>query len=165
MARPAEHDEDEDDASPAPGHGIGHYLMLVLPPVIALLALVFAMIALGGTRSIRMELDNNRAEIKKTDAELASSRIELAKFKNAIQQEKSRQEETSKKQAELDKQIIQNLTRLQVKMRIHPTLEEQLQQAAGAASAVPATKAGPAGKKGDPQVNAIINAIKQFNKQ
>jgi hypothetical protein len=107
----------------------------------------------------------------------------VEKLKTAIAQANVLQAEANKKQDEQAVKIIQNITPLQVKLKILPTLEEQLRQAAAAsavvptaASAVAATSvasavvaasavAAPAVKQHLPQVKVMKEAIEKYNKE
>lgn len=116
-------------------------------------------------------------------ASLLASRAELEKLKVAMAQQKSVHEAENNKQDERAAQIIQNVSKLQVKMKISPTLEEQLYQAASAAAVTPlvvnaasvpvaavpvAATAGVstgADKKPGAQVQILKEAINKFNKK
>jgi hypothetical protein len=92
--------------------------------------------------------------------------------------ERKKQDEKNNNQDEQAIKIIQNVSKMQVKMRISPTLEDQLRQPviASAVGAVPATVAPAAApvakaavptgndKKYSPQVQAIKDAIDKLNK-
>lgn len=172
MATRPESDEQAatDSAAPSALNTLLHYLQLGAGPVLGLLALVVAVIAISGTRSLQDRIGDDAEKIKKLSADLTASQIELKKMRNAMQQDNASEEEELKKQQELDAKLVQNLSRVQAKLKIAPTLEEQLQPAASAsavpaASAVSATTVPAGSKPQSPQVKSMIEAIKQFNAQ
>lgn len=76
-------------------------------------------------------------KIDSLSASLLASKTGLEKFKVAIAQQKSLHEGESNKQDERAMQIVQSVSKLQVKMKISPTLEEQLLQPASASAVTP----------------------------
>ncbi len=189
--------EASDDSAPSSKAGrmslIVKYAMHGFAPVLAVLALIIAAIAFTGNQSSQAQLSNAVAKIDSINSSLSASKGEVEKLKTALVQEKAQQEEERKKLDAQDEQatkIILNVTHMQIKMKITPTLEEQLIQPASASavnpsvvsaatpaapSAVPAQTAIPAApatasvsagkdKKPSPQVQAIKNAIDTFNK-
>jgi len=166
---------------------IAKYAMHSFAPVLAVLALIIAVIAFTGNQSSQAQLSNAVARIDSINSSLSASKGEMEKLKGALVQEKAQQEEERKKLDAQDEQatkIILNVTHMQIKMKITPTLEEQLMQPASASAVNPsvvsaATPAAPAAilaapataavstgkdKKPSPQVQAIKNAIDTFNK-
>lgn len=187
MARRPDPEEDDDieetpsSSSPSLLKQILHYAMLGFAPLVAVVALAIAVVAVTGNRVLQAQLDTADAKIKKLGTELTASQRALRKIWGVMQHETAAQEAEQKKQDELTAKVIQNLTPLQTKLKIHPTLEEQLRQAASA-SAVPPTGTNaasapvaatpapaPAPKKVEkphsPEVKAMLNAIKKFNEQ
>jgi len=154
---------------------IANYAMRGFAPVVAVLALVIAVIAVIGNQSSKAQIGKDAARIDKMSASLLASKGELEKLKAAMAKEKAMQEEERKKQNERVTKIIQNATQLQVKMKITPTLEEQLLQAAIASAATPsvasavapvaATVSTGADKRPGDKVQAIKDAIEKFNKK
>jgi len=165
---------------------IANYAMRGFAPVVAVLALAIAMIAVTGNESSQALLSKVAARIDSMSASLSASKGELRKLKAATAQEKAMQEEERKKQDERVTKIIQNVTQLQEKMRIFPTLEEQLYQPASAsdvtssavmpsavmpsvasAVAAPATKAvsTDTDKKPGIRTQGLKEAIEKFNKK
>jgi hypothetical protein len=71
------------------------------------------------------------------NASLAASKAELDKLKTVIAHDKVVLEEERKKQDELLETVIQNISPLQIKLKIKPTLDDQLHQEAS-----PATSSG-----------------------
>ena len=163
---------------------IASYAMRGVAPVLAILALIIAVIAVNGNKSSQAQLSDAVAKINSMNASLTSSKGELENIRTVLAHEKSLLEEERKKQEAQDEQatkIILNVTHMQIKMKITPTLEEQLIQPASAVApsvtgaAVPAPAATPAApakaavstakdKKPATQVQSIKDAIDQFNK-
>lgn len=118
------------------------YVMLGLAPTVAVIALVVAVLAMMGNQSGREQIGKDAAVIAGLNANLSASKLELEKLKVTLatmQKDMALQSEKSKKQDELVAKIVQNITPLQMKLKISPTLEAQLLQAAsGVASAVSA---------------------------
>lgn len=143
---------------------IGNYAMLVFAPVVAVVALVIAVLAVNGSQSGRAQLDKANARIDGLNSGLSASRGELEKFKAAVAKENSLRNEDIAKRDERMAKIVQNITPLQTKLKISPTLEEQLRQAASAVAAPVAASTG-ADKKPSPQVQAMKEAIEKYNKK
>lgn len=100
---------------------IASHAMLWFAPATAVLALVFAVVAVTGSQSSEAQLSAASARIDSLNASLSVSKSELDKLKAALAQEKILQEDRMTK-------IIQNVNQLQVVMHISPTLEEELHQ-------------------------------------
>lgn len=140
------HEKDGDAAKPAPKSKlkvIGHYILLGLTPVIALAALGVAVFAMMGTHSGESQLSKSATKIENLNASLSATKTELDKLKLSLAHEKSvqenAQEEERKKQEKLLAKIVQNITPLQVKLKISPTLEAQLRQEGTALPDLPAS--------------------------
>jgi hypothetical protein len=108
------------------------YMMLGFAPVVAVLALILAVIAVIGNQSNREQLNEATSKINNLSANISESKGELDLFKVPLAHEKTMLAEERKKQAERETIIIKNVTQLQVKMKISPTLEEQLREKTGA---------------------------------
>ena len=119
---------------------IGHYILLGLTPVIAIAALGVAVFAMMGTHSGESQLSKSATKIENINASLAATKAELDKLKIALAQENV-QEEERKKQEKLLARIVQNITPIQVKLKISPTLEAQLRQDPDGSSVLPASTA------------------------
>lgn len=152
---------------------LGHYVMLGLAPVIAVVALVIAVLAVTENESSQEQLNKTAAKIEGLSASLSASKGEIEKLRAAMAHEKNMQDEQLKSQSEKVTKIIQNLTPMQVKMRISPTIEEQLRPpvsavapAAASAVAAPATSGAPKASENtlSPQAQAFKKAIDQYNK-
>ena len=160
---------------------VGHYAMLGLAPVLSVCALVIAVVAVTGNQSGEEQLSKAIAKTESLNAGLAATKSELDKLKLSIAQDKAQQEEERKKHEDQFTRIIQNITPLQVKLKISPTLEDQLRQAVSGTSvapagpssvqaanpSVPAASPAPtaaANKSSLPQVKAMKDAIEKYNK-
>ncbi len=152
---------------------VGHYLMLGLAPVLSIIALAIAIYAVTQNQSGEEQLSKSKSKIDNLNASLLATKSELDKLKAAIAQTNGLQDDVDKKQDERVNKIIQNVTPLQVKLKMFPTLEEQLRQAAMASAVAPAAASGipvaspvaaPAEKQAIPQVKAMKEAIEKYNK-
>lgn len=117
----------------------GRYAMLALSPIVAIAALVVAVFAVLNNKSSQEQLGKNAAAIESLSANLAASKSELDKFKLVVLKEATAQNEKLKQQDEKLRQqdehtakIILNITPIQKKLKISPTLEQQLQLPASA---------------------------------
>jgi hypothetical protein len=124
-------DADNDD-TPAPKGDVqeklklvAHYAMLGFAPVVSIAALCIALFATGNHADRTQSSDLN-SRLDGLDASLMASRAELDNLKFTMSREKSLRGDGHKKADELDEKIIQNVSRLQTKLKISPTLEEQL---------------------------------------
>jgi uncharacterized protein YoxC len=151
----------------------GHYIMLGLAPALSICALVMAVYALTEDHSAEEQLSRVKLKIDSLNLSLSATKSELEKLKAVIAQTNGLQDDVNKKQDERVTKIIQNIIPLQVKLKIFPTLEEQLRQAAAtsavppaAASSVPAASAvaATAAKQLLPQVKVMKEAIDKYNK-
>lgn len=189
--KPSDGKVDDDSATPSKAELIriklkvvAHYAVLGFAPVISVIALTLAVVAIIGNKSIRTELTQGTPKLEGISTSLSESKIELAKIRAAMAEQSSLQTEERKKLDEKMEKIIQNVSLLQIKMKVAPTLEEQLRQPASApaaATTAPAVVAAspapspvkaapvaipkPVEKKLSPQGQSIKAAIEQFNKQ
>ncbi len=151
----------------------GHYIMLGLVPVISVISLAIGVVAVTGNRSGEEQLSKSLAKIDSLNASMTVSKNELDKLKASLAQEKSIQEEERKKLDEKMEKIIHNITPLQVKLKIFPTLEDQLRQAAMTSAVLPGTASNVVAasavsssteKKPASQVQIMKEAIEKYNK-
>jgi len=153
---------------------IANYILDGFAPVVAVAALIIAVMAINGNHSGLAQLEMNAASIGSLNSSLAASKAELEKLRTAMAQEKALREQTSKKQDEQMAKIVHNVSPMQTKMKISPTLAEQLYQPASAAaatttvnnaSAVPAAipVAAATDKKSGSQGQVLTKAIEKFN--
>jgi hypothetical protein len=136
---------------------ITHYALLAFAPVFSVAALIVAVIAISNnpSRSDRAQLSEYSARIEVLSASLAESKKELENHNFIMAREKSIRAEDRKKSDEREAKIIQNVSRLQLKLKVTPTLEDQLREA----SAVPAvTSAASAPVSTAPSVPALLPA-------
>ena len=151
-----------------------HYAMIGFAPAVAVAALAVAVIAITGNRSGQVQSGELAARLDSANTNLAASRSEVERLHIALGQLKAQQEDEHKKQEEVLGKIIQNVSRLQAKMKVSPTLEDQLGHSASApaialtaSTVAPATATVPvvAEKKHSPQLQSLKEAIKQFNRK
>jgi hypothetical protein len=139
--------EEEDAAVPAEGvplrerlKVLAHYALLTAP-VVALLALALAIVALVLGRSAPPQADDSSARIESLSTNLTETKNELESLKFTLARERSQRAEERKRAEEREAAIIRHVSRLQTKLKVAPTLEEQLKEAprahAPAASGVP----------------------------
>jgi hypothetical protein len=135
-------DADNDD-TPAPKGDVqeklklvAHYAMLGFAPVVSIAALCIALFATGNHADRTQSSDLN-SRLDDLNASFMASRTELDNLKFATSREKSLRGDEHKKRDELDEKIIQNVTRLQTKLKISPTLEEQLRIVANSQKVAP----------------------------
>jgi hypothetical protein len=194
MARQPEHEDaatdrkDEGDKASAPKAARlktwaskgGQYIAEGFAPVVSLVALVTAVIAVTGNQAAQTQLKEGLAKVNGMNAGLLTIRGDLEKLKMTLAQEKSLQDGERKKLDDSLAKIIQGLTRVQVKLKVSPTVEEQLHLPDGTSAVTPAPVSAkdPVGakahlpvvaaspeKKRNPQVKAMMDAIKDYNKQ
>ena len=186
---------DEEAATPAAADSrlkiIARYAMLAFAPVLSVVALVVAVIAVTGnqSQSDRSHLSELTTRIDGLNASLSEAKGELDNLKFAMARDKAMRGDERKKLDEHDAKIIQNVTRLQTKLKVAPTLEDQLREPAstpaatsavtGAASApvvaaapvmtdnkpVAAAPALKGGEKSASQAKVLKDAIEKFNKK
>jgi hypothetical protein len=116
---------------------IANYILLALGPAIGVVAVYLAMNATGSNQATLNQLGKISAKLDSMNTALAASKNDLEKLKAAMAQEKVLHDETHIHQDEQTNKIVQSITRLQVKMKIAPTLEEQLRQAVSASTVAP----------------------------
>lgn len=108
---------------------VAHYAMLGFAPVVSVLALDVALFA-GDNHSDRAQMSELKSRMGSLNASLSASREELENLKFSMSREKSQRADERKKEEEHDAMIVQSITRLQEKLKVAPTLEEQLRVAA-----------------------------------
>ncbi len=111
---------------------VARYVMMGLAPALAIAALAVAVMAMMGSRSGHQQLEQNAATIANLTASLAASKAELDKLKLNALKETSAQNERLKKTEERMNLVIQNVIPLQVKLKMSPTLDQQLSLPASA---------------------------------
>ena len=148
MERDRERDrsrEEEEDNAPASKGDLARaklklfarYAMLAFAPVVSIAALVVAMIAASNhhSQSEGAPLSEMTSRIESLSASLSETKGELDNLKFAMGREKTLRAEERKKADERDTTIVQNLSHLQAKLKVSPTIEEQLREAASAPAA------------------------------
>ncbi len=173
--------EEEDDAgevaAPSKLKLAGHYAMLGFAPLVAVVALVVAVMAMSGNRHSQEQADKAIAAADNLGKSLEAAKSELERLRLSMAQEKNGREEERRQQEELAAKIVLNVSQLQTKLKVSPTLEQQLQPPASAPVAAPAaaapaaapaaSKAAPAapGRRLAPEAQAIKESIEKFNRQ
>jgi hypothetical protein len=138
---------DEEDDNPPPSKAdlllaqlkiVGRYV-LYAAPVIAIAALAVAMVAIknNSSQADRAKLQELTAKVDLLNASLSDAKGELDTLKFAMGREKAAQADERKKVDARNEMIVQGVTRLQLKLKVSPTLETQLQQAASAPAIAP----------------------------
>ena len=159
------------------------YAMDGFAPAVAVVAVIVAVIAMNGNKADQTQLTRNAATIESMKASMLASKAEQEKLKGSLLQEKAMHEEERKKQNERMTQIIQSVSKLQVKMKISPTLEDQLRQPLIVSATTPAVAMPPANpvilspkpatasvstgndKKPAAHMDALKESIEKFNKK
>lgn len=134
---------------------IARYAMTGFAPVVSVAALIIGVIAISNTQSQsdRTKFSELESRIDSLNANLSETKNELENFKFTQSREKTMRGEEHKKLDEQDAKIIQSVTLLQTKLKVSPTLEEQLRAPAsspasvGAASAPAVAPVSPAANK------------------
>ena len=159
---------------------IAGYVLDGIVPAVAVIALIVAVMAINDNKSSHAQLARSTALVESLNSSLTASRSELEKLKATMAQEKSNVETGNKKQEERMAKVVQNVSQLQLKMKISPTLDEQLHQPASApaaassvtsVSAVPAavpaknTTTSSATKKSGSPKQVLTQAIEKFNQK
>lgn len=116
-----------------------NYVLDGFPPVIAVIALIVAVFALNENRSLRSQLSTAVAKLEslstnknipsREDLDKVKASIEVLEKDNAVLvQEKVMHDAEMNQQSERVTKIIQGVSKLQVKMKISPTLEAQMRE-------------------------------------
>jgi hypothetical protein len=113
-------------------------------PVVSVLALIVSLFALNAYQTNREQLSEANQRINNLSSSLADSKGDLDFFKVPIAHEKAMRAEERRKQVERETKIIKSVTQLQTKLKVFPTLEEQLREVASA-SVVSTTVSNPIG--------------------
>ena len=145
MDRDRERDAEEEPA-PASKAGLvlaklkiaGRYAVLAAPAV-AVSALVVAVIAVSNNQSGagQAKLSELTAKVDNLNASLSAAKSDLDTLKLAMAHERAMHAEERKKEDMQDEKIVQSVTRLQVKLKVTPTLESQLREMASAPAISP----------------------------
>jgi cell division protein FtsB len=151
------------------------YAIPAVTLVIAIAAAVFAMLAGNGSKASQEQLSKADAKIEALTASLAAAKGEVDQLKALVAQDRALREKVRKEQDELVARIVQNIVPIQTKLKLKPTLDEQLHQpmsvpvaapevTSHAATPAPAVAATNSDAKPSPQAQAVKKAIEQFNK-
>jgi hypothetical protein len=116
---------------------IANYILDAIAPILAIIALLVAINATRSTQASQIQLAKTVARLDNVSAALLASQNALETLKAALAQEKAAHNEDRNKLDEKTKQTIQSITQVQKKLKISPTLDEQLQAAASPSAATP----------------------------
>lgn len=116
---------------------VARYTVLGLAPLIAVAALAVAIIAFKSNHANIAKMTQNAEKIEALNATLLATKNDLESLKFSALKAKNQQSEALATQEERLTKIIQNITPMQIKMRISPTLEQQLSLPASAPVATP----------------------------
>lgn len=180
-AKPAENQPGEGNSNDSPNAESGRsklvsilrFAMIGFVPLIAIIASAIAGFAVSASRASQAQLNNVSSQLKNANAALSASKTEIANLKALVVNLNAKREKDQSNQEALTRQIVQNVSRLQVKAKISPTLEEQLQQAASSHAGAPpiagvktttSAAAAEVPGKNSPKAQAIKEAIETFNK-
>jgi len=149
---------------------IAGYILDGFAPFVAATALIVAVFVYNENHASVARLVTANEVINTLNASLSASKAEVEKLKAVMAQEKVMQEEARKIQDERTTKIIQNVSKLQSKLKVSPTLEDQLHQAAiisivPPVVAVPVVpvKAGASVEKNSKPVTASVSASAEKN--
>ncbi len=179
-----ERDNDKTSDSAPPSNAVLFRMLLVLKlklfagyildgfaPFVAVIALIVAVMAMNNNQDSHAQLSQSAAAIESLSASLQASKSELEMLKAALEQEKLSLELERKKQDERMTLIIQNVSKLQVKMKVSPTLEDQIHPLVSSSVIQPAIAPASnkslvlsgANKISSEQIDTIKNEISKFN--
>jgi hypothetical protein len=109
---------------------IADYVMDALLPLVAVIAVIIAVMALNVAKSNRTEFGQSSSTLDHLNTNLKSLKSEVEKLKLALQQEKMLHAQLISKQEEQTRLLVQHVSKLQDKLKISPTLELLMLQAA-----------------------------------
>ena len=166
---------------------VAHYLSIGFAPLAAAAALALAIVALVANQSVQSHSYDVTAKLGQLSASLLATKSEMEKLRAELNQEKALREEAQKQlqqQQELSGKLVQATSHVQTKLKIMPTLEEQLRQPAtppapaaasaqpapipapSAAAAAPAPTPPAAGdKKAGTSIHGLKEALDKLNKK
>jgi hypothetical protein len=146
MDRDRNRDAEEDDSPPS-GADLAHtrlksiarYALIGFAPVMSVAALIVGVIALSNlqSRTDQIKSEELTSRIDSLSKNLSDTRNELESLKFTLSREKAMRGEERRKLDEQDAKIIQSVTRLQVRLKVSPTLEEQVRAPASAPAPAP----------------------------
>jgi hypothetical protein len=128
--------EDEDGSSSTSKPNLLHsrlktlvsYIKSGFAPAVSVLALIFSLFALNAYHANQQQLSEAALRIDTLSSSLAESKTDVDFFKAPIAREKAIRSEERRKQVERETKIIKSVTQLQARMKISPSLEEQLRE-------------------------------------
>ncbi len=120
---------------------VAHYMALAFAPAVSIAALVLAVAALN-RHPDQAQAGESAARLDHLSADLAEAKAQLETLQVALAREKSMREEERKEAGVRDSKVVEAVSALQNRMKISPSLQEQLRANASALDA--ATVAVPA---------------------
>ena len=145
MDRDRERENEEDETSPSRTDAasrmlkiVARYAMIGFAPVVSVVALIVGIIALNNHQSQAdiAKLNELTSMIAGLNTSLSATKGELENLKFTLSREKAMRGEERKKLDDRIVTIVENITRLQIKLKVAPTLEVQLREAASSPAAV-----------------------------
>jgi len=112
--------------SPSAQNDVWHYARISFAPLVTLLALSIAIFAVRNNQLSQEQLGKATIQIENLNTSLTATQNALKKLQSEMIQKDTLQDEEQKKLNAQIPILIQNINALQVKLKIHPTLTEQL---------------------------------------
>lgn len=171
MDRDRERESEEDDTSLSRADAanrmlktIARYALIGFAPVMSVAALIVGIIAMSNhqLQADYAKLSELTSTIAGLNTSLAATRAELENLKFTLSREKAMRGEERKKLDDRVGTIVENVTLLQVKLKVAPTLEAQLREAASSPAAVsPVANTAPALTVAPPvETKPVVNTIR-----
>ena len=169
MDRDRERESEEEETAPSRADAanrmlkiFARYAMIGFAPVVSVVALIAGIVALTNHQSQAdyAKLSELTSTIEGLNASQSATRAELENLKFTLSRERAVRAEERKKLDERVATIVENVTRLQVKLKIAPTLEAQLREAASSPAAVsPVANTAPVSAVVPPvETKPVVNA-------
>jgi hypothetical protein len=105
---------------------IFHIVKTSILPLIAALALAIAFVANENNKMSTEQLTKAKNQIEILNKDILATQIEIKKLQTELAEEMSLQDASQKQKDERTTLIIQQVSALQKKMRIHPNIEENI---------------------------------------
>lgn len=119
------------------GKVIAAYVLDGFAPFAAVAALIIAVMAINANQSSQAQAGKVIAKMEMLNSNLLAYKSELAKLRADMALQAAKEDGTNKKLDGQELQIIQSVSKLQKKMKISPTLEEQMQVTASSVTVQP----------------------------
>lgn len=132
MDRNRDREEDEKPAQVAGGDSklkkLAHILMPGLAPALAVAALLLALVAMIQNRADPVLVGQQAARIESMNASLSTARSDVESLKLILARDRSLRTEERKRFEERQLIVVQNISSLQSRLKVAPTLSEQLKK-------------------------------------